>query len=271
MMRSFLLHAQDEPSFEARLQVALDLARAFDGHLTVFQAVPFAMVVPTDPFGVTMTDVSPAVKAKARDFRERIEARLSAEDVRWDWVDDIGVTAPQMLEHAVLADLAVIGARDPDGGKRASHLAATLALHCRAPTLVVPDNARGMAVEGPAVVAWNGSLEASRALRAAVPLLACASGVTLVHITGSGTRDEAQLPALSGARYLDRHGIDCEVVEIGREGGKVSTVLKRAAELREASVVVMGAYGVPRLYETVFGGVTEEMLTDPEIPVLLTH
>lgn len=270
-MRSFLLHAQDDAGFEGRLQVALDLTRAFDGHLTVFQAVPFAMIVPTDPYGVTMADVSEAAKAKAKEFRERIEQRLGAEDVRWDWVDDVGVVAPQMLDHAVLTDLAIIGASDPDGGKGASHLATTLALHCRAPTLVVPDFARGISVEGPAVVAWNGSQEASRALRAAVPLLACASGVTLVHVTGSDTRDEAQLPALSGARYLDRHGIDCEVVEIARDGEKVSTVLKRAAELREAGLLVMGAYGVPRLYETVFGGVTEEMLTKPEFPVLLTH
>lgn len=270
-MRSILLHAQDEATFDARLQVALDLTRSLDGHLSIFQAVPFYMVVPTDPYGITMAEVSPAAKAKAKEFRERIEQRLGAEDVRWDWIEEVGIADQQMVEYAALADLVIIGAKDPEGGRGASHLAATLALHCRAPTLVVPDDARGMSVDGPAVVAWNGSLEASRALRAAVPLLARASSVTLVHITGSEERDEAQFPALSGARYLDRHGIDCQVVEIGREGEKVSAVLKRAAELREAGLVVMGAYGVPRLYETVFGGVTKEMLADPKIPVLLTH
>lgn len=270
-MRSFLLHAQDEQSFDARLQVALDVARGFDGHLSVFQAIPFSMIVPTDPYGIAMVDISKEAKAHAKAFRSRIEERLQGEDVRWDWIDDLGMAASEMLEHAVLADLAIVGASDPDDGARTSRMVGTLALHCRAPVLVVPDNAEGMAVNGPAMVCWNGSAEASRALRAAVPLLQKASSVTLVEVSDADDEDGAQMPALSGARYLDRHGIECEVTEIPRDGEKVSTVLKRAAQLREVSCIVMGAYGRPRLYETVFGGVTRDMITDPVVPVLLTH
>ena len=39
-MRSILLHIADDESLRARTQAALDLARAFGGHLTCLQAVP---------------------------------------------------------------------------------------------------------------------------------------------------------------------------------------------------------------------------------------
>ncbi len=270
-MKSILLHAHDEPRFDARLQAALDLTRAFDGHLTLFHAVPMTMVVPTDPWGVTMAEVTKSAKEHGDEFRSRISERLEGEDVRWDWISDIGVAGSQMLHHAALSDLAIIGADDPGEAEGASQLAGILALQCRTPIFVTPDAAIGMDPESPAIVCWNGSLEASRAVRAATPLLALASSVTLVQVTEKRTRKADILPALSGARYLDRHGISSEILEIEREGGKVSTALKNTAKSRGAGLVVMGAYGVPRVLETVFGGVTREMLVAPEVPVLLTH
>lgn len=270
-MKSILLHAHDEPRFDARLQAALDLARTFDGHLTLFHAIPMTMVVPTDPWGVTMADVTRQAKELAEEFRTRMSERLEGEDVRWDWVSDIGVAAAQMLNHAALNDLAIIGADDPGENKGASQLAGILALQCHAPIMVTPDEARGFDPGGPAMVCWNGSLEASRAVRAAVPLLARAGSVTLVQVAESRSRNAATLPATTCARYLDRHGIGSDVLEIDRDGGKVSTALKNTAKSRDAGLIVMGAYGVPRLLETVFGGVTREMLDTPEIPILLTH
>ena len=270
-MRSILLHAHDEPRFEARLQFALDLARSYDGFLTLFHATPMTMIIPTDPWGMTMADVTETTKERSREFRARITDKLENEDVRWAWVDDIGVAGVQMVKHAALADMAIIGADDPGESRGASQLAGILALQCRTPILVAPDDARGFDPHVPAMVCWNGSLEASRAVRAAVPLLARASSVTLVQVSESRTRGEAMLPTLSGARYLDNHGISTEILEIDRDGGKVSTALKNAAKARGAGLIVMGAYGVPRVLETIFGGVTREMLVAPEIPVLLTH
>ncbi|WP_340586798.1 universal stress protein [Erythrobacter alti] len=270
-MKSILLHAHDEPRFDARLQAALDLARAFDGHLTLFHATPMTMVVPTDPWGVTMVDVSDKAKVRAEEFYSRVTDKLEGEDVRWDWISDVGVAGSQMLNYAALSDIAIIGADDPGESKGASQLAGILALQCRTPILVTPDGASGFDPEAPALVGWNGSLEASRAVRAATPLLARASSVTLVQVSEKRSRNAEILPALSGARYLDRHGISSEILEVERDGGKVSAALKNAAKARGAGLIVMGAYGVPRLLETVFGGVTREMLQAPEVPVLLTH
>jgi len=272
-MRSILLHAHRDDSFEARLQVALDLARAFDAHITLLQPIAFNVVMPGDFYGVVAADTAPIARQFARDFRAEIEPRLATEDVRWDWVDEIGMADGQMMQHAALADLAIVGSTSPDGDNRkgASPLAGILAVHCKAPILVVPQEAKGIALGEPAIVCWNGTMEASRALRAGVPLLKSAKSVHLVTVDSNPEDDDHILPALAGARYLDRHGIACEVVEVPREGRKISQVLREAARARNAGLMVMGAYGQPRLIETLFGGVTAEMLTEPEVPILLSH
>ena len=272
-MRSLLLHAHRDDNFDARLQVSLDLARTFNAHVTLLQPVAFNVVIPGDFYGVTAADMAPVVRELAQQFRAEIEPRMAGEDVRFDWVDEIGLADSQMIQHAALTDLAIVGASPPDGdaGSGPSPLAGILAVHCRAPILVVPDHARGIMTGEPAMVCWNGSLEASRALRAAVPLLQAASKVFLVCVDSNPDDDDTFLPALSGAQYLDRHDVKCEIVEVPRGTDSIAHVLRQVAQAREVGLIVMGAYGKPRLLETIFGGVTAEMLKNPDVPILLSH
>lgn len=271
-MRSLLVHARDDGTFEARLQTGLDLARRFDAHLTFLQTVAFDVVVPTDPFIVSGGELSTIVKQHAEDFRQEISARLAKEDVRWDWQVEFGYDGAGMLKHAALNDLALVGASIDEGRDSVpSPLAGLLAIHCRAPVLVVPGDLQRFSIDEPAVVCWNGSVEAGRALRAAMPLLACASAVHLVAVGEAADFDAYELPASAAITYLDRHGIDCEAVELPRDGASVHETLRAAARAREASFMVMGAYGQPRFVETLFGGVTRSILADPPMPVLMAH
>lgn len=277
-MRSVLLHAHRDNNFEARLAVALDLTRAFDGHITLLQPIAFNVILPGDFYGVVAADTSPIARAEAKRFREEMEPRLRAEHVRWDWVDEIGLADAQMLQYAALSDIAVVGSSSSasDGGSgTAASLAGILAVHCKAPILIVPDKTPerplGLNIGAPALIGWNGSLEASRALRAAVPLLQKSSQVYLAVI-GRDEDDRANvLPSIAAARYLDRQGVVCEVVVIPRGERKIAHVIQDAARARGAGLIVMGAYGQSRLMETLFGGVTADMLKNPELPLLLSH
>ena len=169
-MKSFLLHAHDEPRFDARLQSALDLTRAFDGHLTLFHAIPMTMIIPTDPWGLTMADVTQTAKKDADAFQSRICEQLESENVRWDWISDVGFAGSRMMQHAALSDITIIGADDPGEYEGASQLAGILALQCRTPVLVTPEGAGGFDPACPVIVGWNGSIESSRAVRAAAPI-----------------------------------------------------------------------------------------------------
>lgn len=270
-MRSILLHVEDDEWLESRLQATLDLARALDGHITCLQAVPFDVTMPGDFYGTLVSSMHPANRQVAARLREQLEERLAREDVRWDWIDETGLTDRRLQEHACMSDLVVLGSGMRDGAPdKSSPLAAGMAVKGLAPILVVPRSARGFDCAGPAVVAWNGSPEAGRALRAAVPLLSLAEQVHLVTV--SERREEGfDLPAMEGSQYLSRHGIACEMADLVADGRSIADVLTDFIQTQGAAYLVMGAYGHSRLVENVFGGVTREMLTNPPAPLLLAH
>lgn len=271
-MRSILLHAHRDPGFEARFQAALDVARQVDGHLTCLQAVNWDIALPGDIYATMAAELVPVATEEARAFRAEIEARLEKEDVRWDWVDEAGMADSRLLEYAALSDLVVLGAESPrEGRKGPSPLVGTMAVHGRAPLLVVPKKTRAFSVEAPALVAWNASAESSRALRAAVPLLARSSKVWLAHVTPPEVEDNSDLPPINGAEYLSRHGIDCELLELPPMHDGVAATLETAALSRDCGYIVMGAYGHPRMLEVLFGGVTRKSLTNPSLPLVIAH
>ncbi|MCB2088913.1 MAG: universal stress protein [Sphingomonadaceae bacterium] len=271
-MRSILLHVHDDDGLESRLQAALDLARAMEGHVTFLQAVSYDVIMPGDFFGGMGAEIIPVIREQAQTLREKLEQRMAGEDVRWDWLEESGWAETRLMEHAALSDVLVVSATEPqDMGGGPSRLAGDVAINARTPVLVVPRGVSGFDCSGPAVVGWDGSPEASRALRAAVPLLQKASSVVLATVTREGKGPKYDLPPTSGAEFLSRHDIAAEMVELSGTGGHPSELLGHAAMERGASVLVMGAYGQSRLLESMLGGVTHRMLADPPLPLLMAH
>jgi nucleotide-binding universal stress UspA family protein len=269
MLRSILLHVADDEGLEARTQVSLDLARTFDGHLACLQAVPYEYGVPGDFYGGMLADLVPILREAADKLRERCERRLTPEDVVWSWNHEDGRALEHILRASALSDVVVVGSREPLS-KGPSLLVGQLAPRMSTPMLIVPEHVNGLNCDGTAVVAWNGSAEASHALKAALPLLAKARSVLLASVTGERGR-EFDLPAVEGAEYLSRHGISCEMTEFPIQQSTVGEVLADVASRREAAYLVMGAYGHPRLVETVLGGVTRELFANPPLPIFTCH
>lgn len=271
-MRSILLHAHNDAGFEGRLQVALDLARMFDAHLTCLQAISFDIAFPGDFYGNLGAEMVPIANEQAKAFRAEAERRLQGEDVRWEWIDRMGLGDTALLQYAALSDLVVLGSASPETGRGPSWLAGALAVHARVPILAVPNDCPAFAAGAAALVAWNGSPESSHALRTAVPLLAQASGVTLATV-GESDRDEGvDLPPVQGCEYLARHGIKSELLELPADGDQtVAQKLVGAARAREAGLIVMGAYGQSRMLELLLGGVTRGLLADAPVPLLMAH
>ncbi len=271
-MKSILLHIDHDPAMQARLQVALDMARATNGHITCLQAVNYEVFMPGDFYGSAIAAAMPVIRENAEKLREKIETAMEHEGVPFDWRFVYGIASQRLIEASPLADIVICGPADPGtGGRGPSSLAGDVVTRARVPVLVVPQTMTSFDVSAPMLVAWNGSPEAAHALRAALPLLACSCKVTLACITEEGAGDGFDLPSTEGAKYLARHGIAAEIVEIPRGEARIADTLSAAAQLRECSVLVMGAYGHARLTELVLGGVTRQMLGAPQMPVLLAH
>lgn len=272
-MTTILLHIHDDLGAESRLQAACDLARAAQAHVQCVQVTPMLEMLAAgvgDGLGY-----APAVAAELHaidaTFRTRIEARFAQEDVAWDWHQMDGDSLPNLLAAARLAD--VIVASLPEAGRSGIGdplpIAADLALGGRTPVLAVPVAARGFAVTGCALVAWDGSPPAAAALRAAVPWLKLAETVEIVTV---GAEDgTVGFPATDAPEYLARHGIKARLHGWPRADRTTEGALRDAIAALRADWVVMGAFGHSRLRELIFGGVTRSLLRTAPVPLLLAH
>jgi len=147
-------------------------------------------------------------------------------------------------------------------------LAETLILMSGRPVLVLPDGHRGALDR--AVVAWDGSPAAARAMNDALPLLQAAGSVEVVTVSGDKPIDRSA-PRSHAVRHLLRHGIQADSREIEPGGLTTGIALARYLKAQRADVLVMGAFGHSRLREVVLGGVTEHMLSDTPTAVWLSH
>ena len=134
------------------------------------------------------------------------------------------------------------------------------------PSDSTPDQLEAM-IKGPAIISWNGSIEAIRSISAARPLLQGRPRVRVINVQDghAGVQSAADL-----VHYLAWQGVAASVGETS-EAGSIAERLLTAAREAEAGLLVMGAYTHSRLKHLVLGGVTSHMIDAATIPVFMTH
>lgn len=267
-MKNILVLIHDDDGQEARLQSALDVARAFGGHLTCLDvAVLPAMVGDYAALGVEAMMLADE-RDRERANRTRTEARLAADDVPFTWVDATGDVAREIRDASRLADLVVlnrelISLSAPDMRR----IVGEALISAKKPVLAVPADAHGVKIDGNAMVAWDGSVEAEAALIASVPLLRQARSVVILWVDdGSVT-----VPATEAATYLSRYGIKPIVRRVPGNLERPSTAIMVELRLHHPAYLVMGGFSHPRFVEQVFGSVTTRLLKDSPVPLFLAH
>lgn len=118
------------------------------------------------------------------------------------------------------------------------------------------------------VIGWNGSAAATHALSAAMPLLEKADIVELICVEQAIGQSFDTEPAIA---YLKARGISPSEVHLGRWDALPHDALTKLALEHNADLLVIGAFGHSRIRETFFGGITNETLCRPPLPVLLAH
>ena len=266
-MKNILLLVHDDAGQESRLQAALDLTRALGGHLDCLSAVPMPVVVgPAGGDGVVM--LVDAEREEEAANKARIEPRLAAEDVNWNWVEKPGYLPTCLFDAARVSDLVVLNRRlERDDPIDMRYFTTNMLSNTRALVVAVSNVCAGFDAAGKALIAWDGSERAMATVQRAVPLLALAGTVKVVRV---GPGDSGAIPLESVARYLSRHGIHAEIETIADEGS-IAVSVRLAAKTFGASYIVMGAYGHHPLREALFGGVTRAMLTACSLPMVLGH
>jgi nucleotide-binding universal stress UspA family protein len=268
MMKSIMVHAGADAAFESRLQAGLDLARRFNGHLTLVLPRPTQDYVAFDMFGGAhfIAEAFDAAETERGKLCARTDAHLKMEDVPWDWQIFDGTTSDALINAARLADILVMSLDEAGTPGTARAWVSDVVTASRTPVFAVPASTKRIAWDR-AMVAYDGGFEAANALRAALPLLQAATHVRIAEVE---TVPE-EFPVTDAATYLSRHGVRAEIAVAAKGDQSVEERLLAEVNAWRPDLLVMGAYGHGRWRETLFGGVTRFMLGELGIPVLLAH
>ncbi len=133
------------------------------------------------------------------------------------------------------------------------------------PVLVSP--ASGLSSVGEHVaIAWNDSIESTRAVAASLPFLRRAKSVHVISCREDST-DDHRLDAVID--YLGSHDIDAHAVQIEAPPKRAVSAIVDAATSSGCDLLVMGAYMHTRTHVLLFGSLTEHILSEPTLPTLV--
>ncbi len=175
-----------------------------------------------------------------------------------------------LVEMGRCADLIVLGRPGGDPENIAPMTVNAAMYECARAVLVAPPEA-GTGPFSSVVVAWNGSVQAARAIDYALPFLQKAAKVTILVV--GAKPDAVATPRL--VRNLARHGIatTVEAIDPGAVSGRArGRALLGYTHDRKADLLVMGAYGRGQVMSFLgLGGATGKVISSCRAPLLMAH
>jgi nucleotide-binding universal stress UspA family protein len=269
-----------------RLRLAADLAGRHDSRLTALYVREWSREQLDWRKSAELGLVSAAA---LRDLDERIEASIDAvvdrlQSTLTALAGERGLqaellviegAAPVVLpQYARYADLCILGRDEPEGPVAVGYTFSEHLLFVTGrPVLFVPPEGSAATLGQRIVLAWNSSRPAARSLSDALPLIERAERTTVIMINPSGVIDGNQgPPGEQMVEHLLRHGAVAEAVRIENvPHGAIADRLQAEARARGADLIVAGAFGHPRLWEKMLGGVTHDLIARMRLPIFMSH
>ena len=265
---------QDDAEVD-RAVVFCDTLRA---HLSVL-VCGIAPPPPSSPYGIVSNDIWSGEIAEGQG---EAQARAAAIGTRLAGSGISAAVEAHYVDRATIASLAARFARYADITLVTPQLEGFESLQTCVmdgalfesgrPILILPRGGAPVPPPRRVMIAWDASVEASKAVRDALEILEEAEEVRAVLIDPVPTFDgHGPEPGADLARYLGRHGIETVVDRLPKLGQDVAEILRRSATDHAIDLIVMGGFGHSRLRERIFGGTTTSMMKHTTVPVLMAH
>lgn len=278
--KDILVHLDDTEICVARVDAAIALAKREGARVTGL-AMALESTISTYigiDFPASLTEAqAEIVKKSAESAVAKFEA--AAEEAGVEFAVRVvkcpaTKAASRLAFFARHADLIFVGQPNPDSAGRAFQEALLEAvLHTSGrPVYVVPYIGRFERKTRRAVIAWDGSKKAVRAVNDALPMLIARDEVDVLVVNPKKRSDE--FGGQQGENLVDhlaRYGINAKVVERTHPEVGVDTVILNYIADTGADLLVMGAFGHSRLREKAFGGVTNAILHQMTSPVMMSE
>lgn len=267
------------PSDRAALDYACSLARRLGQPITGLCAFPdptTALIYATSPYmigvgGPALDRVREAQEELIEDCRKMFDEVVSNAGLTdaATFTSETNLPARAAVAAATLAEAMVFPHQAGTGEHVLGEPFERTMMDSALPVVLA---AAELAETGRALVAWDGSPQAARAVRLHLPLLKLMDEVVIAQNPEDMSQLTAQNPAASPevlAAWLDQRGITNSTVSFG---GPVASGLVEAAGRHRCEMIVSGAYGSSRAGEMLFGGATRGLLKTEGAPALaLAH
>jgi len=288
MIKTILVPATGNDSDAGIFGSALAVARPFGAHFGFLHvrgdANAFAAtIMPEVSSGQVVTDIIKRMEEESEEREQKakqlfesfcqreglavagIQSALPEHSARW--LAETGSESYWLVEHARTADLMVIG-RPGDDQSAPSDLLEVALIDSGRPLLIPPAEPIS-ALPDTVVIAWKSTPEAARAVTAAMPFLSIAKHIVIATVAeDQATMEEKGASLLKANLRWDGYSASVRRLEPGAQGG-AETLLSAARD--QAALLVMGGYGHSRMREWIFGGFTQRILREAEVPVLIAH
>jgi nucleotide-binding universal stress UspA family protein len=272
------LDTYPDPTPPADIDLAVVIAAAIGGKLT---ALGLAVTIPLESNRVAdyllglskiARDQEKQSRAAARDGLKRLSKKAKAAGVSADTIfakSDLYEVPDVVAQMARTRDVCLV----PLGGRfTGQHEVAVTAIFSSGRPVLIFKRHKTAFAKGlrKAVVAWDGSACAARAVAEALPILGRAGEVRILTVLGDKPTAGPGL-ASDLVRHLAAHDVVATVDEVEASGRATGDVFDAYLKAAKPDLLVMGAYGHSRLQELVLGGATEHMLWETKVPTFLAH
>ena len=276
-LKNLIVLADNSSGCTARIETALVMANKFDAYLTGVYAQGTESI-PDQVFAELPYEIRETVQTRmlevanegaqhiAQNFHDQVEQAGRTEKSAWRVIHG----HPNYVAAVVsrYADLVIAGQSPKDVEFETVDPGEVVSTSGR-PMFIVPQTFKPKGYTGHALLGWNGSREAARAISDAMMILGPESKVTVAFMGPT-----SEMPESFGfdiGKHLQRHGVTVEQVELERKAGDSGKDLINYAGEVGADLIVMGAYTQSRLREEVFGGATRTVLRNMMTPIFLSH
>ncbi len=273
-IRNILVAYNGSASSDAALKAAFLMHKKYGAHVTGLMAMPSRVDQlgrPWLPDAIQKTIIDldrDHIQAIETQFRGQCEDRIVREKAHW--IARRGTSDVAVSEYSHMYDLTIVGRGDSMAQERRLDLHPDrIALKSGRPVLVIPQGWSEHLFSEHALLAWDGNRSATRALADAMQILETKQLVTVLSVADSGVGKE--LKGIDVETVLSRHGINTQRVFLEAGSKSISDILIEECVSRGVGLLVMGAYEHSKFREDIVGGVTNRVLQQCPVPVLLSH
>ncbi len=216
--------------------------------------------------------IEASIYAVTERLRSTLDSLGREHSLNTKWLSRDGLASVVVAQHARYADLCILS-HDVSANAAEYSFSEQLLFVSGRPVLFVPAFGSFTTLGRHILVAWNSSRASARAVSDALPLIERAEQTTVITINPADFIDRhGAPPARHMVEHLRRHSASVEGFKLANVPSEsIADALWDNAHKVGADLIVAGAFGHPRIWEKLLGGVTRNLLSSMNLPLMMSH